>query len=349
MPKCPVCRVPCRPKKHRSLIQRITGFGRSKHKRVTPSIYENPRFAQTEVASIASTIRRIPSISPILQTTSIEPPSIITLDISLKCDTQNIDAQKGGECTVRCNIGANFTLPPSSDRSKGFDGVMLFDTSLPGRKFTLAIDAVGTIIDATSSNDRLGLVLFGDGDASTISELIMCTTPYKQALKKSLQEIKSTTSSNTFREGMKLALNLLMKDARYGGHIFLISDGTFPVSFDIARLWSISSTTIHTIAIGSLIHPTTLRHIRHQNGSFLEFRSLSSDSTRLAQLVAYIATQTHLHSIETVRCRLTFPTQVNVLEILNHPTWSPESKSQISLTLSPIPTPCFRICAEFVW
>ena len=90
-------------------------------------------------------------------------------------------------------LPSNFAFPPSADRSRGFDGVVLFDTCLTGRKLTLAMDAAATIVDATSSSDRLGLVLFGP-EASAISELIMCTTPYKQALQSSIQQIKSTTS-----------------------------------------------------------------------------------------------------------------------------------------------------------
>ena len=131
---------------------------------------------------------------------------------------------------------------------------------------------------------------------------------------------------------MKLALNLLAKDARYGGHIFLLSDGQFlPNNLD--PFWLTSLTTVHVIAIGALTYPIKLRSLRHQSGSLLEYRSPSSDSFSLAQLIAYIATQTHFHSIETVRCRLTFPEQISVLDIPNH-FYNSESQSQISLTLS---------------
>lgn len=363
MSQCPVCGLPCKPKKQRSLIQRLTGRGKlSKH--ITPSVFftpiKNPQFkTDIERASISSTIRRIPSITPILQTTPLVPPSIINLDISLTGDTHNIDAQKGGECHVQIKVCANYTSPPSpSGRgSKGFDGVILFDTSLfKERKLKLGRDAAGVIVGSTSSNDRLGLVSFGasDDDACTISELIMCTTPYKQALQHSLSEIQSTaaTASTTlatttesgisFRKGMKLAINLLTKDSRYGGHIFIISDGTFPINKN-TNFWSLnsssSSTTIHTIGIGALINSTTLRNLRHRNGSFLEFRSssITTDSIRLTQLIGYVGTQTHLHSIEAVRCRLEFPEQVDALEIFNQPNLSHESKSQLSLTLSSLP------------
>lgn len=308
-------------------------MGREKSKsKISPgsaSVYENPQFSQTQT-SISSTIRRIPSV---LQTAPSNPPSIINLHISLKCDTINIDAQHGGECTVLCNVSAKFTFPPSADRSRGFDGIVLFDTCLTGRKLTLAMDAAATIVDATSSNDRLGLVIFGQ-ESSTLSELIMCTTPYKQALQSSIQQINSgaSNSNTTFLQGMKFALNLLARDARYGGHIFLLSDGQFLHS-NPDTFWSTSPTTVHVIAVGALTYPTKLRSLCHQSGSFLEYRSSSSDSSRLAQLIAYIANQTHFHSIDTVRCRLTFPEKINVLGIPNL-TYTPESQSQISLTLS---------------
>lgn len=305
------------------------GKSKSKSSSASASVYENPRFAQTQ-ASVSSTIRRIPSI---LQTTPSNPPSIISLHISLKCDTLNIDAQRGGECTVLCNVSAKFTFPPSADRSRGFDGVVLFDTRLAGKKLMLAMDAAAVIVDATSSSDRLGLVVFGQ-ESSTVSELIMCTTPYKQDLQSSIQQIKSniSESTTTFLQGMKLALNLLAKDVRYGGHIFLLSDGKFHCN-NLDSFWSTSLATIHIIAIGALSYPTKLRSLCHQNGSLLEYRSPTSDSSLLAQLIAYIATQTHFHSIDTVRCRLTFPEEINVLDIPNH-IYTPESQSQISLTLS---------------
>lgn len=276
-----------------------------------------------------STIRRIPSIAPVLETTPTSPPSLLALEVSLKCDTHNIDAQHGGECLVLCKVAANYTLPPSSDRTRGFDGVVVFDTKLEGRSMTLAIDAVATIVDATSPNDRLGFVTFGT-QSSVISELIMCTTPYKQALQSSVREIKTSQSARLershFVEGMKLALQLLVKDARFGGHIFLISDGNLCVQ-DVSP-WRNSSTTIHTVGTGALIHPYALRQFRHKTGTFLEFRS-SSDSAKLAKLVAYLATHAVPHAIETVRCRLTSPD--TILEITPHPSIS--EKDQISITL----------------
>ena len=259
----------------------------------------------------------------------------------MTCDTHNIDAQRGGECTLLCDIVGNYTLSPSPDRSLGgFDGVVLFDISLnEGGKLKLAIDAADTIVDATFSNDRLGLVLFGSNDATIVSELIMCTTPVKQALRSSLREIKSfeRSSENSFPRGMKLSLNLLDKDARCGGHIFILSDGKIPSASTDSPFWSNSHATVHSIAIGALTHRKALRHLRHQNGTLLEYRSPLTDAPRLTNLIAFLATQTHLHSIETLRCRLTFPPeQVNALDVLNQPS-SIESNSQISVTLSPPP------------
>jgi von Willebrand factor type A domain len=253
----------------------------------------------------------------------------------MKCDTHNIDAQRGGDCVVLCQVSANYTQPPSNDRSRGFDGIILFDTALDVRKLTLAMEAAATIIDATSSNDRLGLVVFGDIPC-TISELIMCTTPYKQALQQSIHEITSTESNN-FSEGMKLAVNLLAKDSRYGGHVFLISDGKFIPPNVIPP--SNPRTTIHTIAIGELIHPTTLRCLRTSTGSFLQFRSASHDSLPLSQLTAYQATQIHAHSIDTIRCRLIYHDKVTIQDIPNT-TYSQESTGHISLTLG---TPLFNL------
>lgn len=296
---------------------------------ISAPICGTPRFAGTET-TVSSTVQRIPSIPQILESTSIPPPTLLSLDILLKCDTHNIDAQGGGECTVLCRVSANYTLPPSPDHSRGFDGVILLDTSLAGRKKSLAINAAETIVHTASPNDQLGLVAFGNKCFVT-SDIIVCAMPHKQDLQRSLHEVISTNSYRSFREGMKLAVNLLARNARNRGHIFLISDGN--ISSPIFETTSLI--TVHTVAIGALIYPTVLRRIRRQTGTILEFRSPSIDAPRLSQLVAYIATPIHHHSITTVRTRLAYPSETEIVNILPSYYSSPSDiPNQVSLTLS---------------
>jgi hypothetical protein len=243
----------------------------------------------------------------------------------------NIDAERGGDCVVLCQLSANYSPSPPSYRAKGLDGVILFDAGLSGQKTSLAIDAALTIVNATTSNDRLGLVVLGE-KASTISELIMCTTPYRLALQNSIREFTSTQTSpiKQVAEGIRLALDLLAKDARNGGHIFLISDGR---SFqDDAITYRISPTSIHCISIGGLTYASILRRIL-RDGSFLEFRSPPQDSPHLIGLIFHLTTQTHYQPLSTVRCRLTYPPEITIISVSNHLDYTTECEGQISLTL----------------
>jgi hypothetical protein len=211
------------------------------------------------------------------------------------------------------------------------DGVILLDAGLKGGKISLAVDAAITIINATTSNDRLGLVLVAE-KTSLISELIMCTTPYKVALQKSIHEIASaeTTATNQSTEGIEIALGLLAKEARNGGHIFLVSDGRCVQDLRVPS--RASPTSIHSIGIGGLTYTATLRRILQGGGSFLEFRSSSRDSSALIDLIAHLTSQTHPQPISTVRCRLTYPPEITITAIDKHPDCT-ESEGQISLTL----------------
>jgi hypothetical protein len=141
----------------------------------------------------------------------------------MKSDIQNIDAQRGGDCIILTTVSAEYTLPPSTDRTSGFDGVLVLDVGMSREKVGLAGECVSCIVEATGANDRLGLVTFGEGKATLVSELIMCTTPYKQALQQSITQIISTSNAGNLHDAMKLALGLLGSDARYAGHIFVIS------------------------------------------------------------------------------------------------------------------------------
>jgi hypothetical protein len=128
----------------------------------------------------------------------------------------------------------------------------------------------------------------------------------------------------------------------------VISDGN-SMDFDIKPFWSnttsktaktmanttTATTTVHSIAIGGLIQMNLLRKIRTKGGTYLEFRNEDRDIPRLSLLIGYLATNIHPQSIETVRCRFTYPgDKISHLELLNQPTYSPESNS---LTLSPPP------------
>src|SRR5579859_2843695 len=224
---CPVCGVGVK-KKNRTLIQKITGRGKKKpiHNTSTStlgasgSLYTLPRYARTDI-SLSSTIKSIPTIlltTP--STTTTQPPPIIKLDISIKADTQNIDAQKGGECIIQCQVSASYTHP--AHERMGFDGVLVLDNRLSGRKLQLALEVANTLIEATISSDRMGLVV---GD-QVVSELIMCTLPYKVALQKSVTGVKGADNNGRGGDGVtgiRLAGQVLSKEAREGGHIFFIS------------------------------------------------------------------------------------------------------------------------------
>jgi hypothetical protein len=243
----------------------------------------------------------------------------------------NIDAERGGDCVVLCQLLANYSPPPPSYRAKGLDGVILFDAGLEGQKTSLAIDAAITIVNATTSNDRLGLVVLGQ-KVSIISELIMCTNPYRLALQNSIREFTSTQTAPTKQvaEGIRLALDLLAKDARNGGHIFLVSDGR---SFhDDAITCRVTPTSIHCISIGGLTYASILRQIL-RDGSFLEFRSPPQDSPLLIGLISHLTSQTHYQPLSTVRCRLTYPPESTIVSVSNHSDYTTECKGQISLTL----------------
>jgi hypothetical protein len=261
----------------------------------------------------------------------------------MNSDVQNIDAQRGGDCIVLTTVSAEYTLPPSVNRITGFDGVVVLDVGMSCEKVYLAGDCVSAIVAATGSNDRLGLVTFGDGEAIVVSELIMCTTPYKQALQQSITQLTTTTTPGKLADAMSLALGLLGSDARYAGHIFVISDGnSFPSNNNnattaAAPFWAQSPTTVHCVAVGGLVQMELLRNIRTQQGSLLEFRDTQRDGAKMGLLVGYLATNVSSHAIETVRCRFSWPEdKVSVLEMSTHPTFSSDSAS---VTIS-TPFPC---------
>ena len=224
------------------------------------------------------------------------------------------------------------------------------------RRFALAKSAALGIVRETSSNDRLGLVVFGSHDARTISDLIMCTAPYKAALAASLVDLvpsqsgwkgRHTGKSHPFREGMKGALTMLAKDARLGGHVFLVSDG----GFDVGEIfWTGAPTMVHVFAVGALIQAKKLRALRHRGGAFIEVRSPIRGTAwgnggdygflRVRELFGYLSSQTHFHAIETVRCRINIPVPEYVSLVDANgaaPQASLEAASQFSLTLSIIP------------
>jgi len=299
------------------------------------------------------TIRRIPSTPQLPPVPSLPPPAILALSITAQADTSNIDAARGGEVSVLIRVSGQFTQPPRFEErdSHGIDGAILLDLSVPEARFALAKSAALAIVQETSSNDRLGLVAFGSRDANTISDLIMCTAPYKAALSASLSELvpsrprlrgRHTGKSRPFREGMKSALTMLAKDARFGGHVFLVSDGGFEVD---EVFWTGASTTVHIFAVGALIHPKKLRALQHRAGAFIEVRSTirgavwgnGGDQGALRFLFGYLRSQTHFHSIETVRCRITIPAAqyVSLVDVNGVPSQTMlGTSSQFSLTLS---------------
>jgi hypothetical protein len=209
----------------------------------------------------------------------------------------------------------------------GFDGIIVLDNRLYGaRKMQLALKAASTIVEATISSDRLGLVV---GDM-LVSELIMCTVPYKVALQKSVMGVTTTTTTAAAAEkesldggvwkGIHLAGQLLSKEARSGGHIFLISDGHH-LSEETADKAAPSNTsrtppTTHVIAIGELVHSTLLRKIRGERGMYIEYRELGK-MFDVNEFLGCLALQAYCsQSIGTVRCRLSHPPEVMITSVL---------------------------------
>jgi hypothetical protein len=89
-----------------------------------------------------------------------------------------------------------------------------------------------------------------------------------------------------------LALGLLGSDARYAGHIFVMSDrNSFPSNpTSWPPLWSVSPTTVHSVAVRGLVQMRLLKSVRTMEGSLMEFRDARRDNRKLALMVGYLAT-----------------------------------------------------------
>jgi hypothetical protein len=292
-----------------------------------------------------NTIRRIPSTPALPPQSPLSPPALLALDVRAECDTANIDATRGGEVSVLIRIRGKFTLPPLPD-PPGFDAVILLDVALPDAKLVLAKHAVQTLIHATTQTSRLGLVVFGR-DARVVSQLTMCTPPYRTDLAASVEGLQGERrrggEKSSFREGMKGVVGMLGKDARFGGHVFVVSDGAFDPG---SRFWEGCSTTVHVVAVGGLVWGERLRELRQQAGGFIEVRQGGGEEEGwrkcLGELVGYLGAQTYFHSIETVRCRITCPdTHVSLLDINDSTPQSADSPDQFSLTLRTSTSPPF--------
>ena len=263
----------------------------------------------------------------------------------MKPSVHNIDAQHGGQCTVLTTVSAEYTLPPlaASDRTSGFDGVILLDAGMTREKSALARDCAVAMVDATGSNDRLALVTMATKDADAgavvVSELIMCTTPYKQALQESIRQVTGENGTADLVEAMGLAVGLLGADARYGGHIFVISDGNaFTQNMDgDMGFWREAPCLVHCIAVGGLVHMSTLRRIRTREGCLMDFRDTQRDIAKISSLIGYLATNVHSAPIETLRCRFAYAQdKLSITETYTHPSFPSDSSS---VTISPLPHP----------
>ena len=321
-----MCKEPVSKPKNKSFLQRITGLGRTKHSNIPApaSVYQNSRFTRTEV-SLTSTIRRIPTAQ--FQTTATGQTPIIKLDVSVQADTRNIDAVQGGQCNVLCKVTANYTFPSPIERTTGFDGVILFDTTLSSRKLRMAMETAKTIVSTCTSHDRLGLVTFGENTA-TISELIMCTNPYKTALINSVVQIESTEVEETpdIGKALDMALRLLEKDARQGGHVFVLSSGYFTLAAAPLN----RNATIHVAGIGPLTHLRHLNQLVQNNGTILDV-SDTQEHQSLTDLITHISTHQCSPPIDTIRVRLSHPPEIQITS-LQTPSLNPPSP-QTSLTL----------------
>jgi hypothetical protein len=323
--KCPICGTS--QKQKRSILQKITGLGRSKTRtRELPAkIYENSKFAVTGT-SLTSTIRRISA--PERQAVPPIPP-ILKLDISVQTDTRNIDAEQGGECTVLCKLRANYTEAPPAKRATGLDGVILFHTTLSQRNLALAMEVATGIIDACGPQDRLGLLIFGER-VSILAEMKICDAEYKRTLVRSVFQIEGSESEgiNEIRDGMKLALRALQNDSRRGGHIFVITSGNFPFSpFPSDH----SAATLHAIGVGPLTYATNLRTILHNCGTHLEFRG-EQDLPDITNLINCLASYAPSPPLPTIQLRLEHPEEIKIRSL--QPTQLNYSELEESLTIS---------------
>lgn len=330
-------------KKGRTFIQKLTGRGRQKkHVNDTTtkttsaalgdSIYMRPRYARTEL-SLSGTIKSIPTIVHHSASSTTTAPCIIKLDVSLQSDSPTIDARNGGECILQCQVSASYTsLPPRM----GFDGVIVLDNRLYGRKFAMALEVAGLLVEDMTSSDRLGLVVGGN----VVSELIMCTMPYKVALRKSIEGVtknpaEGKTEGDGLFKGLKLAAQLLSKEARDGGHVFLISDGhCFPESPTMMfNRYGSRITTTHVIAIGELVNETFLRKLRGERGIYIQYRDRMGFDVN-----EFLGTLTggYAQGIETVRCRLSYPPEVVITSIYPS-SLSLDSALSVTLRKSPVP------------
>jgi len=134
-----------------------------------------------------------------------------------------------------------------------------------------------------------------------VSALTMCTAPYKTALMKSLGQIKRDEMEDLcdIGDGFTLALKLLEKDARQGGHLFVISAGDFRCSSDLSKV----NTTIHVIAIGALTNTENLNRMLHHNGTHLDFR-IKEDLKGISTLMHHLSSHQISPPIATIQARL---------------------------------------------
>jgi hypothetical protein len=235
-------------------------------------------------------------------------------------DSQNMDAQNSGECVIQCQISASYTNPPER---VGLDAVIVLDNCVCGRKLELALDVARKIVEGMVSSDRLGLVVGG----GMVSQLIMCTLPYKIALQKSIREVRCVEGD--LWTGLRIAGELLAKEARNGGHVFLISDGQL---FGEQTTLSLMRTTVHVIAVGALVNEKLLRQVRGLRGVYVEFRE-----GREFEVDAFLRCLGRIQDqgIETVRCRFEHPEEVSVTSVF------PQSLAldpTLSLTLRKFPS-----------
>jgi hypothetical protein len=299
------------------------GLGRKHRPRVYPAVYEDSKFSGTET-SFAATIRRIPTT--LFETATFSHFPILKLDVSLRSDTRNIDAQRGGECTLLCNLKADYAQPPPLDRITGLDSVILFDTTMVGRKLHLAIEAAKAVVEATCSNDRLGIVTFGH-QTSTVSDLILCTPSYKAAVQKLLLSTSSYAEGSVdITEGVRSAVGLLAKDARHGGHIFTITAGRFLCIDRPSR----HNTTIHCISIGALTDVSSIRNLLRQQGVILNFSS-KHDAKDVINFINHLASHPPSPPIETLRVRLSSSVNVQITSIQTDVETLPPTETSITL------------------
>jgi hypothetical protein len=112
---------------------------------------------------ITSTIRRLPTVPTISTHEPTAPSTLLCLSVSVKSDLQNVDAERGGDRIVLTTVSSEDTLPPSTDGTSGFDGVVVLDLGPRGTQGGIIHPAASQPDKKTSRRRHNGLMAISVG------------------------------------------------------------------------------------------------------------------------------------------------------------------------------------------